>query len=52
MSKLHRMIASAQSPWQHERFVNNRRKLLKNRNQTFPVVCYFKRKLELATDIW
>ena len=32
-------------------FINTRRKLLKNRNWTFPVVRYFTRKLELVSDI-
>ena len=35
----------------NENFVNTSKKLLKNRNQTFPVMCYFTLKLELVSDI-
>ena len=42
---------SSQSPCQNQRFVNTRRKLLKNRNWTFLVVHYFTWKLELVSDI-
>ena len=51
LSKLHRMIAHAQSPCQNESFVNTTRTLLKNRNYTFSVVCSFTWKLELVSDI-
>ena len=50
--KFHRMIA--QCPvlsFQNESFVNTGRKLLENRKETFPVVRYFTRKLELVSDI-
>ena len=44
-------MSSAQSPCQNESFVYTSRKLLKNRNSTFPAVRYFTRKLELVPNI-
>ena len=41
----------AQSLHQNESFVNTRRRLVKNRNQTFLVVRYVTWKLELVSDI-
>ena len=49
VSRLQRMIA--QPSCQNESFVNTSRKLLKNRNETFPVIFYFMRKLELVSNI-
>ena len=45
------MIPSAHSPRQNENPVNTSIKVLKNSNKTFPVVCYFTRKLQLVSDI-
>ena len=42
---------SAQSFFQKEHFVNTRERLLENRNWTFPVVGYFKWKLEIFSNI-
>ena len=41
---------SAQSPRQNETFVNTSRKLLKNRNDTFPVMRYFTWKPEFVSN--
>ena len=41
MSKLDRMIACAQPSCQNESFANTSRRLLENRNETFPLVRYF-----------
>ena len=46
MSKLHRIITQRQN----ESFVNTSRRLLKNRNKTFPAVCYFTWKLQLVPN--
>ena len=44
---------SAQSCSQSENFINTSRKLLGNKNETFPVVHYFTWKLELVSDfLW
>ena len=40
-----------QSPCQNENFFNARKKLLKNRNLTFPVARYFTWNIELGSDI-
>ena len=45
------LFPSAQSSFRNENFVNISKKLLKNRNWTFPVVGYFTRKLEFASNI-
>ena len=42
---------SAQSPSPKENFVNAIKRLLENRNLTFPLVRYFKRKLEFFSNI-
>ena len=44
-------LPSAQSPCQNGSFVNISRKLLENRNETFPAVRYSTWKLELVSDI-
>ena len=47
------LYPSAQSPHQNETFANTSRKLLKNRNETFPVMRYFTWKLELVSNpLW
>ena len=51
VSKLHRMIALCPVPLLNQKFVNTSKKLLKNRNQSFPVVHYFTWKLELVSNI-
>ena len=43
---------SPQSSSQYENFVNTSRKLLGNKNETFPVVHYFTWKLELVSDFF
>ena len=42
---------SAQSSYQNENFVNTSKKLFKNWNWTFPVVCYFTLTLKLVSYI-
>ena len=53
MSKPNRMIAQCPAPYQNESFAAISRKLLKNRNESFPVVRYFTCKTELVSNtLW
>ena len=52
ISKLHRIIPSAQFFSQNENFVNISKKLLKNWNWTFPVVPNFTRKIGFVSNIF
>ena len=49
LSKVYRMMASAQVLFQKERFLNTRRNLLKKRNLTLLAVHHFTPKLELVS---
>ena len=45
------LLPSAQFSSRNENFVSTSKNLPKNRNWTFPVVCYFTWKLEFASNI-
>ena len=45
------LLPSAQFSSRNENFVSTSKSLPKNRNWTFPVVCYFTWKLEFASNI-
>ena len=51
-SKFNNITASTYSSSQNEQFFNTSKNLLKNRNWTFPIVCYFTWKLEFGSNIW
>ena len=51
VSKLHKMMPSVQPSYRNKNFLNTSKKLLKNRNQIFPVMRFFTWKLDLVSNI-